>query len=131
MRARQRKSARKPQNLALHAWPAAAWAKADQRLTRRSAPESGHHCPSSAKRVVFGAIDLRTARRVVLIRNRAGQLDAQAFLRELHRRYRHAGQIWLLADRASAHTAPRTLALAARLRIRFPWLPKQTPELRA
>jgi transposase len=84
---------------------------------------------ANAKRVLFGAIDLRTARRVVLIRNRAGQLDAQAFLRELRRRYRHAGQIWLLADRASAHTAPRTLALAARLRIRFLWLPKQTPEL--
>ena len=84
---------------------------------------------ANAKRVLFGAIDLRTAHRVVLVRRHARQADAQAFLGELRRRYRRAGRIWLLADRASAHTAPRTLAVAARLRIRFLWLPKQAPEL--
>jgi transposase len=84
---------------------------------------------TNAKRVLFGAIDLRTAHRIVLIRRHAGQVDAQAFLSELRRRYRRAGQIWLLADRASAHTAPQTLAVAAQLRIRFLWLPKQAPEL--
>jgi transposase len=84
---------------------------------------------ANAKRVLFGAINLRTGHRVVLIRRQAGQADAQAFLSELRRRYRRAGRLWLLADRASAHTAHRTLALAARLRIRFLWLPKQTPEL--
>ncbi len=83
----------------------------------------------NAKRVLFGAIDLRTARRVVLVRNRAGQADAQAFLRELRRRYRGSGWLWLLTDRASAHTALQTLALATRLRIRFVWLPRQAPEL--
>ena len=35
----------------------------------------------------------------------------------------------MLADRASAHTAPQTLAVAAQLRIQFLWLPKQAPEL--
>jgi transposase len=84
---------------------------------------------ANAKRALFGAIDLRSARRVVLIRSHARQADAQAFLGDLRRRYRRAGQIWLLADRASAHTAPRTLALAAKLRIRLLWLPKQAPEL--
>ena len=83
----------------------------------------------NAKRVLFGAIDLRSARRVVLVRNRAAQADAQAFLRALRRQYRCAGWLWLLTDRASAHTAPQTLALATRLRIRFVWLPRQTPEL--
>jgi transposase len=83
----------------------------------------------NAKRVLFGAIDLKTARRVVLTRNHAGQADAQAFLRALRRRYRGAGWLWLLTDRASAHTAPQTQALADRLRIRFVWLPRQTPEL--
>ena len=83
----------------------------------------------NAKRVLFGAIDVRTAHRVVLVRNHAGQADAQAFLRTLRRRYRCAGRLWLLADRASAHTAPQTQALAARLRIRFVWLPRQAPEL--
>ena len=47
----------------------------------------------NAKRVLFGAIDLGSARRVVLIRQRAGQADAQAFLRELRRLYRGPG--WL------------------------------------
>ena len=83
----------------------------------------------NAKRVLFGAIDLRSARRVVLIRSHAGQADAQAFLRTLRRRYRRAGWLWLLTDRASAHTAPQTQALATRLRIRFVWLPRQAPEL--
>ena len=48
----------------------------------------------NAKRVLFGAIDLKTARRVVLIRKRAGQADAQAFLRELRRRLHEAGYRW-------------------------------------
>jgi transposase len=84
---------------------------------------------ANAKRVLFGAIDLRTAHRVVVVRSHARQADAQGFLSELRRRYRRADQIWLLADRASAHTAPQTQALAAKLRIRFLWLPKQAPEL--
>jgi hypothetical protein len=83
----------------------------------------------NAKRVLFGAIDLRSARRVVLVRKRAGQADAQAFLRALRRRYRGPGWLWLLSDRASAHTAPQTQVLADRLRIRFVWLPRQAPEL--
>ncbi|WP_052600742.1 transposase [Microvirga lotononidis] len=83
----------------------------------------------NAKRVLFGAIDLRSARRVVLIRTRAGQAEAQAFLRALRRRYRGAGWLWLLTDRASAHPAPQTQELADRLRIRFVWLPRQAPEL--
>lgn len=84
---------------------------------------------ANAKRVLFGAINIHTAHRVVLVRPRAGQSDAQAFLIELRRRYRGAGQIWLLADRASAHTARKTLALAKQLGIRWLWLPKQSPEL--
>jgi transposase len=47
------------------------------------------------------------------------------------RRYRAAGTIWLLADRASAHTAARTRTLAAALGIRLLWLPRQAPELNA
>jgi transposase len=45
--------------------------------------------------------------------------------------YRRAGTIWLLADRASGHTAQATLALAKELGIAFVWLPKQWPELNA
>jgi len=83
----------------------------------------------NARRVLFGAINLATARRAVLVRGAAGQADAQACLRDLRRRYRRAGTIWLLLDRASAHTAPATQCLAARLDIVLLWLPKQHPEL--
>ena len=90
----------------------AAWAL---KGTQAVVPITGRN----AKRVLFGAIDLRTARRVVLICSHAGQADAQAFLRALRRRYRGAGWLWLLTDRASAHTAPQTQALADRLRMRL------------
>ena len=83
----------------------------------------------NAKRVLFGAINLRTARRAVLVRRAAGQADAQAFLRDLRRRYRRAGTLWLLLDGAGAHTAPATRRLAAALGIVPLWLPKQCPEL--
>lgn len=86
---------------------------------------------ANAKRVLFGAVDLRTAHRVVLTARHAGGAAVRAFLLELRRRYRRAGTIWLLADRASGHTAAATLALAARLRIHFLWLPTQAPELNA
>src|SRR3954447_1782794 len=98
----------------------ATWAR---KGTQATVPITG----ANAERVLFGAINLRTAHRVVLIRPRAGAADAQAFLREIRRRYRAAGTIWLLADRASAHTAARTQMLAAALGIRFLWLPKQAP----
>jgi transposase InsO family protein len=86
---------------------------------------------ANARRVLFGAINLATARRAVLVRRAAGQADAQAFLRDLRRRYRRAGTIWLLLDRASAHTAPATQRLAAALGIVLLWLPKQHPALNA
>jgi transposase InsO family protein len=85
----------------------------------------------NARRVLFGAINLATARRAVLIRRAAGQADAQAFLRDLRRHYRRAGTLWLLLDRASAHTAPATQRLAGALGIALLWLPKQHPELNA
>lgn len=85
----------------------------------------------NAKAVLFGTINLRTGHRVVVARPRATGGDARAFLIELRRHYRGWGTIWLLADRASAHTDRRTQALARQLDIRFVWLPKQAPELNA
>ena len=101
-----------------------AWAR---KGTQATVPITG----ANAKRVLFGAINLHTAHRIVLIRKRAGAADAQAFLREIRRRYPAAGTIWLLADRASAHTAQSTQGLAATLSVRFLWLPKQASELNA
>lgn len=102
----------------------AAWAPVG---TQARVPISG----ANARRVLFGAIHLSTARRTVLVRRQAGAVDAQAFLRELRRRYRRAGTLWLLLDRASAHTAPATQALARKLGMQLLWLPKQHPELNA
>ena len=85
----------------------------------------------NAKAVLFGAISLHTGHRVVLARARAAGADARAFLLELRRHYRGWRTIWLLADRASAHTDRQTQALAVQRDIRFLWLPKQAPVLNA
>jgi transposase len=85
----------------------------------------------NAKRVLFGAINVHTGHRVVLCRKSAGGADARAFLLELRRHYRQAPTIWLLLDRAPAHTDSKTLRLAVELGIELVWLPKQWPELNA
>jgi transposase len=85
----------------------------------------------NAQRVLFGAINRHTGPRVVLIGKRAGGAEARAFFEELRRRYRQAGRIWLLRDRASAHTNDKTLRLADELRIELVWLPKPWPEWNA
>jgi transposase len=84
---------------------------------------------ANAKRVLFGAINVRSGHRVVLKRRRAGGAEARAFFLELRRRYRAHGAILLLLDRASGHTDRKTQALAAELDIRLLWLPKHAPEL--
>src|SRR3954469_24152032 len=85
----------------------------------------------NARRVLFGTINVRTARRTVYIGRSAGAHEVRAFLLALRKAYRRAGTIWLLADRASGHTAQATLALATELHIEFVWLPRQWPELNA
>lgn len=100
----------------------AMWAR---RGTQARVPITG----ANAKRVLFGAINVRTGHRVVLIRKQARAADAQAFLRQLRWHYRSAGTIWLLADRAGAHIEHSTQALAQALRICFVWLPRQASEL--
>ena len=85
----------------------------------------------NARRVLFGTINVRTARRTVTIGRNASADEVRAFLLALRKAYRQAGTIWLLADRASGHTAAATLALAEELRIEFVWLPRQWPELNA
>jgi transposase InsO family protein len=84
---------------------------------------------ANAKRVLFGAINVRTGHRVVLKRPRAGGAEARALFTELRRRYRAWGTLCLLLDRASGHTDRTTQALAAELNILLFWLPKHAPEL--
>jgi transposase len=82
----------------------------------------------NAKRVLFGAINLRTGRRLVVRGRDMGQASFQALLREVRRRYR-ARPVWMLLDEAKCHIAARSRALADSLDIHFVWLPKQCSEL--
>lgn len=100
----------------------AAWARIAEQA---GVPISG----ANAKRVLFGAINVRTGHRVVLRHRRARGAEARPFFTEVRRRYRAYGTICLLLDRASGHTDQQTQALAAQLGIRLFWLPKHAPEL--
>lgn len=82
----------------------------------------------NARRVLFGAINIRTGHRLVLRRPRQRQEDFQAYLRHMRRQYR-GRTIWLLLDKASCHYADKSRQLAERLGIALVWLPKQCPEL--
>ena len=84
----------------------------------------------NAKRVLFGAINLRTGHRLVLRRPNMRQEHFQAFLRLLRRSY-PGRRIGLLLDEAPGHLAARSQTLAAQLDIGLIWLPKQCAELNA
>lgn len=84
----------------------------------------------NAKRVLFGAINLRTGHRIVLRRPNMAQAHFQAFLRLLREAYPGC-RIVLLLDEAPGHRASKSQALAAQLDIELLWLPKQCAELNA
>jgi transposase len=84
----------------------------------------------NAKRVLFGAINLRTGHRLVLRRPNMRQGHFQAFLHLVRRAY-PGRRIGLLLDEAPCHLASRSQALAAQLDIVLIWLPKQCSELNA
>lgn len=80
----------------------------------------------NARRVIFGAIDLRTGARVLLPRSKNRSGDYQAFLAEVRSRYR-GRHIALLLDEGPSHTAKASLRAAEGLTLL--WLPNRTPEL--
>ena len=84
----------------------------------------------NARRVLYGAINPRTGRRVLMRGRSMRQGEFQAFLRVLRRSY-PGRPLWLVLDRADCHTAAKSQALAAGLGIRLLWLPKQWSELNA
>ncbi len=102
----------------------AAWARVGQQAR---VPISGRN----ARRVLFGAINVCTGHRLVLCCPQAGGAAARLFLTQLRRHYRQAPTIWLLLDRASAHTDAKTTQLADELQIQLVWLPQQASELNA
>jgi len=82
----------------------------------------------NARRVIFGALELGTGQRVLLIREHQRSEDFQALLKELRALYSDQ-PIVLLLDEDTSHKAKASVALAEKLNIRLLWLPKRAPEL--
>ena len=81
------------------------------------------------RRSLFGTLDLRTGRRVLLVSDHQRLADFQRFLRRLRHGVGACGALWLLLDRHGSHCHPSSLRLAAELGIRLLWLPRQCPKL--
>lgn len=82
----------------------------------------------NARRVVFGAMELRSGERVFVECERQRSADFQALLWAV--RQKHLDQeIAMLLDEDPSHTAKASLALACQLQIRLLWLPKRASEL--
>ena len=81
---------------------------------------------SNAKRVVFGALNLRTGTRVFLVRAKSRAADFQAFLALVRSAYR-GWHVALLLDEDSCHTARASVQAAANMTLL--WLPTRAPKL--
>jgi hypothetical protein len=99
----------------------AGWALRGQPATVRL---SGHN----ARRVIFGAMNLRTGHRLLLAQARQRSVEFQAFLEFVRSRYR-GWSIALLLDSDPSHTAHASQRVAADLAIQLLWLPKRAPHL--
>ena len=73
-------------------------------------------------------MNLRTGKRLFLVRRNQRQKNFQDFLELIHQHYRGWG-IALLLDGNPSHTAAQTRQLASDLHIQLLWLPKRAPEL--
>ena len=80
----------------------AAWALRGQQAEVRISGKN-------ARRSLFGTVDLRTGRRVVMIRPRQRLADYHAFLRRLRHGVGACGALWLLLDRHGSHCHPSSL----------------------
>jgi hypothetical protein len=97
----------------------AGWSKrgaaAEVRLTGRN-----------ARRVIFGAMNLRSGSRLFVPRREGRSGDFQAFLAEVRSMYR-GWHVALLLDEDPCHTAKASGRAAAGMTLL--WLPKRSPEL--
>jgi transposase InsO family protein len=99
----------------------AAWGRLGEPL---EVPISG----ANARRVVFGAINIVTGRRLFLVRMRQRSEDFRAFLPLVAHHYR-GRPVALVLDEDPCHTAQASQELAGELGIRWVWLPKRCPKL--
>jgi len=89
-------------------------------------PISGHR----SKRVLHGAINLKSGAVTLLATAEWDAETHQAFLRQIRSHWR-GWCIVLFEDRGPAHTAAESRALLDELGIEVRWLPRATPELNA
>jgi hypothetical protein len=82
----------------------------------------------NGRRVVFGAMNLRTGHRLLLAREHQRAADFQAFLRVAHGSYR-GWHVAMLLDEDPSHTAKGSVRLADAFGIELLWLPKRAPRL--
>jgi hypothetical protein len=80
----------------------------------------------NARRVIFGAMNLRTGERVLVPRGKGRSADFQVFLGEVRSAYQ-GYHVALLLDEDPSHTAKASLAAAAAMTLL--WLPKRSPKL--
>jgi transposase len=83
---------------------------------------------SNAKRVIFGAVNIRTGHRIFMEEKRQRQFEFQRFLKLIRREYR-SYTILLVLDEDSSHTAKASKKLADDLSIQLEWLPVRCSEL--
>ena len=80
----------------------------------------------NARRVIFGAMDLRTGTRLFVPREKGRSGDFRAFLGEVRSHYR-GRHVALLLDEDPSHTAKASLSEAEGMTLL--WLPKRSPKL--
>ncbi|MBZ0158276.1 MAG: transposase [Alphaproteobacteria bacterium] len=82
----------------------------------------------NARRVVFGAMNVKTGKLWLVVRKHQRSEDFQEFLKVLHRAY-SGWHIALLLDEDTSHTAFASQDLAEEMKITLLWLPKRSPQL--
>ena len=97
---------------------------------RRASPESADNRGTHNKRVLHGAINIRSSDLALLITEDWTQDSHEAFLRLIRAHWR-GWNLVLFEDRASQHKAARAWAQEECLKIETRLLPKATPELNA
>jgi len=80
----------------------------------------------NARRVIFGAMNLRTGSRLLVPRERGRSADFQAFAGEVRSAYR-GWHVAMLLDEDPCHTARASLRAAEGMTLL--WLPKRSPKL--
>jgi DDE superfamily endonuclease len=80
----------------------------------------------NARRVIFGAMNLRTGTRLFVPRAKGRSGDFQAFLAEVRSHYR-GWHVALLLDEDSCHTAKASVRQAEGMTLL--WLPNRSPKL--